>query len=94
MVFKEFTDWMTKKTAKISEMNRTQYQPGKHKDLSVLLSLSSTCLQYAVLVSHNGYVYNFRLLISEMKRHDIDSSIFREQNISFSDTLDHLRKVV
>lgn len=90
MVFKEFTDWMTKKTAKISEMNRTQYQPGKHL---FFFPLVCNVLQHAVLVSHNGYVYNFRILISEMKRHDIDSSIFREQNISFSDTLNHLRKV-
>ena len=44
-----------------------------------------------VLVAHNGYGFDYKMLASEMKRHAIDSSCF--DGIKFSDSLHHLRQV-
>ena len=47
----------------------------------------------AVLVAHRGYNSDFVVLFVELQRHDIDISCFEENDVHFSDTLEHLQKV-
>ena len=47
----------------------------------------------AVLVAHNGYNSDFVVLFVELKRHGVDISCFEENDVYFSDTLEHLQKV-
>ena len=46
----------------------------------------------AVLVAHNGFSFDYMILISEVRRHKLDFNSFFD-NIKFADTLVHLRKV-
>ncbi len=46
-----------------------------------------------VLVSHNGYQFDFPMLLAEVERNNLDSSCFERHNVHFSDTLKHLREV-
>ncbi len=49
----------------------------------------------SVLVAHNGYSFDFPVLLAEVERkpRDLAGSSFVTKNIHFSDTLPLLRKV-
>ena len=48
-----------------------------------------------VLVAHNGFVYDFPLLLAEIERRPncLSTQHFVSQSIHFADTLPHLRQV-
>ena len=50
-------------------------------------------LSNAVLVAHNGYNFDYPILLAEMERHEINPKCFERNNIHFSDTLYSLRQV-
>jgi DNA polymerase III alpha subunit (gram-positive type) len=50
---------------------------------------------YPVLVAHNGFTFDYPMLLAEIKRTpEISFQSLKESNIHFADTLPHLRKVV
>ena len=53
-------------------------------------SPSQTCM-HTVLTAHNGYAFDFRFLVMEMKRHRVNPEIF--SNMHFADTFSSLRQV-
>jgi len=42
---------------------------------------------YPLLVAHNGFVFDFMLVLSELERRDMSCSGFRALNVHFADTL-------
>jgi len=48
-----------------------------------------------VLVAHNGFAFDFPILLAEVERRvELQLTLFRSANIHFSDTLPLLRKVL
>ena len=50
------------------------------------------CSFSAVLVAHNGFAFDFPLLLAEIERGQLNTS-FHDHNISFADSLIGLRQV-
>jgi len=50
---------------------------------------------FTVLVAHNGFCFDFPILLAEVERRprQLTVSVFEDNNIHFSDTLQLLRKV-
>ena len=73
----------------------------KPRFLIILVCNNSCCLYKTiiactlVLVAHNGFAFDFPILLAEVERHpELDLFNFRTGNVHFSDTLPLLRKVV
>ena len=53
----------------------------------------SQCSSHSVLVAHNGYKFDFPMLLAELERRSTDlKSHIQSCNIHFADTLPHLRQ--
>lgn len=46
---------------------------------------------HTVLTAHNGYAFDFRFLVMEMKSHRVNPEIF--SNMHFADTFSSLRQI-
>lgn len=46
-----------------------------------------------VLVAHNGYSFDYRIMLAEMERHKVDNRWFELHNVHFADSLHYLRQV-
>ena len=55
--------------------------------------LSLLLLLFSVLAAHNGYQFDFPLLFSEITKHGMDFSFFKDNDFAFFDTYQHLLKV-
>ena len=40
-------------------------------------------------MAHNGFVFDFPLLLSELERHDVGFSFLVDNEVKFSDTLEY-----
>ena len=47
---------------------------------------------HIVLLSHNGFAFDFPFIVAEVKRHKLDDN-FNTLNLSFADTLYDARRV-
>ena len=95
MVLPKFFSWLSETTQEVSKS--TKLHPGKDSCDTVE---DVMCHHYhesaftAVLVAHNGYEFDFPLLLEEMKRTpQLSTSTLAELNIFFADTLSFLREV-
>ena len=46
-----------------------------------------------MLCAHNGYGFDFAILLSNMKRYDIDQSVLKKINLHFADTFQFCKEV-
>ena len=72
----------------------------KPRFLIILVCNNSCCLYITIIVStlvlvaHNGFAFDFPILLAEVERHpELDLFNFQTGNVHFSDTLPLLRKV-
>ncbi len=65
------------------------------RGLRSLKTIFSQLIFYVVLVAHNGFSFDFLVLLAEVERRprQLALSVFEDQNIHFSDTLPLLQKV-
>ena len=90
-VFPSFIDWLATTTAHVSEVTGTPHYPGKTGLLHT--TIPSTYHFHSVLVAHNGFSFDFPVLMAEVERRperrpeSLATSIFEANNIHFSDTL-------
>ena len=57
--------------------------------------LKTLCLPiFAVLIAHNGFTFDFNVLISEIKRNRMSFDLDELERLQFADSLPHLRKVI
>lgn len=93
VVFTSFIDWVTSTTSTVTEQTGTVHYPGLMKYLftSVIDSLS-----FSVLVAHNGFAFDYPILLAEVERRPraLSFTTFEDHNIHFSDTLPLLKKVL
>ncbi len=53
------------------------------------------CLCLLVLVAHNGFAFDFPILLAEVEQKaELQLTLFQSANMHFSDTLPLLRKVL
>ena len=101
VIFSEFLDWISTTTKEVSEASNAPHTPGTH-------TCKCTCIQYiiaatvqltnnffSVLVAHNGYQYDFPILLAEIERSDKPelTNWLITHNIWFADTLHYLKQV-
>ena len=82
----QFLEWLASKTALDTKSTITQVK----QNSNYLISIDN----FLVLVAHNGFSFNFPILLAEVERHvELHLSAFLSANIHFSDTLLLLWKV-
>ncbi len=86
-----FLDWLITTTSDVSSATGTLHYPGLTGFIqcSVIVSLS------IVLVAHNGFSFDFPILLAEVERRPevLNVSLFGTHRIHFTDTLPLLRQV-
>ncbi len=94
LVLLQFLQWVTSVTAEVSDATSTSHFPGIAIDLfSNVFDLLHFNI-HVVLVAHNGFSFDFPILLSEVESRDIPLSIFENHNVHFSDPLPLLRVVI
>lgn len=51
-------------------------------------------LVFVVLCAHNGYGFDFKILLSNMKRYGLKDSVLQKHNLHFADTFHFCKQVV
>ena len=91
LVLVEFLTWVSTTTKEYSESTGNVHFPG------IIFYFKSICilLMCVVLVAHNGFTFDFPILLAEMERRKdhFTTSLIHSHNIHFADTLVALRKV-
>ncbi len=91
-VLLQFVEWLTSAVTHDSDVTSTVHCPG-----NIIYSLCLQIEMYAVtivLVAHNGFSFNFPILMAEVENRDnLSLSIFTSNLIHFSDSLPLLRSV-
>ena len=85
IVFRKFTEWIQVCLQQVQQ--EEEYYPGK------LLCKHFTFQTLSlVLLSHNGFAFDFSFIVAEVKRRKLDDE-FNIPNLSFADTLYDARRV-
>ncbi len=98
-VFPCFIDWLISTTKQVSDKTSTPHYPGKDfpQVHSILHNRANNTyhLITTVLVAHNGFSFDFPMLLAEVERcpENLSTSVFEHANVHFSDTLPLLRQV-
>ena len=66
VVFQELLSWINDCINEIQQNSKTSYFPGMNLLLSISLKLNE-CI-HTVLVAHNGFTFDFRILAAEIER--------------------------
>ena len=92
-VLPEFLKWVCTTTKEVSEASSTPYHPGTHTN-TILSTVQFTFTCLLVLVAHNGYKFDFPILLAEISRrpHQLKIDALVSHNIHFADTLTHLQQ--
>lgn len=96
VVLPKFLKWVHITTKEVSETVGTPHHPGRHYMKYIqTVTLSILNVHFTVLVAHNGFRFDFPVLLAEVERRpkQLSLSTFRALSIHFSDTLVHLKKV-
>lgn len=91
-VFPTFLGWLITTTSGVSHATGILHYPGL-----IIQSYSTDYMNnFTVLVAHNGFAFDFPILLAEVERRPMELSIksFEANRIHFCDTLPCLRKVV
>ena len=87
VVLEELLCWISDCITEIQQHSEASY----YLDMNLLLSIKTEYI-HTVLVTHNGFTFNFRILAAEIEchnlKHELDSS-----NLMFADALFDLQKV-
>ena len=94
VLFQSFLHWIESTVKYVSDTTTLHY-PGMQINLTSSLQQIFYLHFHAVLVTHNGFGFDFPVLLAEVERRprQFASSIFEDHNINFSDTLPLLRKI-
>ena len=94
-VFSKFLEWVSKTTQEVSEQSSASLYPGVFSLLQHVYFVVTIMLLSTVIVAHNGFAYDFPLLLAEIERRpkDLSTRDLVTHNIYFADTLPHLRQV-
>ena len=66
----------------------------KHANTGDTCTLFNHDIPLTVLVAHNGYKFDFPILLAEIERHqNLSTDLLMKHNIHFADTLPQLRQV-
>ena len=79
-----FCKWIAKQMEPAGAEAGTKHYPGiasdqHHQNYIVIL-------EFTVLVAHNGYPFDYRVILSNMARHEVDLSWFKRHNVKFADS--------
>ncbi len=88
--------WIQSTTEYVSDCTDTVHYPGMQLLQIIINVIIILHLHFlVVLVAHNGFSFNFPLMLAEVERRpkQLALCVFEDQNIHFSDTLPLLRKV-
>ena len=95
-VLPEFLKWIYITTQEYNEASGCDHYPGLSETLMHTWSICEViaCV-HAVLVAHNGYRFDFPMLLAEIERRPekLALSQLSSHRIHFSDTLGHLKQV-
>ena len=84
-VFRKFIEWIQVCLQQVQQ--EEEYYPGKLPCIHFTFPTLSL-----VLLSHNGFAFDFPFIVAEMKRRKLDDE-FNIPNLSFADTLYDARRV-
>ncbi len=93
VVMPTFLEWLARNLAHITETTKTPYHPGILN--SFVQARTDAILFILVLVAHNGFSFDFPILLAEVERRvELNVANFVSSNVHFSDTLHMLKKVL
>lgn len=88
-----FLEWLVSAVTHVSDATSTVHYPGMLYSFP-LLTITITYTVTIVLVAHNGFSFDFPILMSEVETRDnISLALFTSNSIHFSDSLPLLRSV-
>ena len=87
VVFEELLSWISDCISEIQQHTEVLCYPG----MNLLLSIRTECV-YTVLVAHNGFTFDFRILAAEIERRNLKHKL-ASSDLMFADTLFDLQKV-
>lgn len=92
VVFPEFIKWLATTTSHVSDATSIPHYPGNIVTSKLVMYFTYNII---VLVAHNGFAFDFPILLAEVERRPQQLVItdFEAKSIHFSDTLPVLRKV-
>ena len=97
VIFPEFLDWISTTTKEVSEASNAPHTPGTHTFTCTqyFTTIIAATVLFSVLVAHNGYQYDFPILLAEIERSDKAelTNWLITHNIRFADTLHYLKQV-
>ena len=82
VVFQELLSWINDTINEIQGNCESRYFPGMHSIVLVIVVLK--CL-YTVLVAHNGFAFDYRILTAEVEHRNLRHEL--HDNLMFADTL-------
>lgn len=90
VVFKELLSWINDCITEIQQTSKSSHFPG----MNLLLRISLKLIEYihTVLVAHNGFTFDFRILAADIERRNLKHKLY-SANLKFADTLFDLQKV-
>ena len=89
-VFSDFLSWVNKCAIEVGKVYNKLFYPGLY--VSVCFLTLFDCSFVTVLVAHNGFNFDYRILAAEVERRKLEAQ-FLKADLGFADTLYELRKV-